>query len=208
MSAGDQIVAWASDWLGTRGYTEGSSHRFGEGVTRADCSAFVNAAVHAATGQYIGGKDSWTGSQMDWLKANHLWVGGSNAWKLAQPGDVVYYAGHVALYEGGGKVISNGGDPIVEHRADYRPVLGIGRTSTLGGQPQLQRTSNTTASSSGSGAFLPEGWTQTAGLLVFGAMLLIGGLFALVGATREWADPSYGFGKGALEGFAPEVAPR
>jgi cell wall-associated NlpC family hydrolase len=134
MNTGAAEVAWARGWIGTNGYTEGHSHRFGEGVDRGDCSSFCNAAFHHATGKYIAGPDSWTGSQMDAFKAMKLWLPGS-AWKQAQPGDFIYYTGHVALYEGNGKVISNGSDPIKEHAADYRPVIGVGRASAVGAKP-------------------------------------------------------------------------
>lgn len=204
-TTGGQIVAWARPWIGSRGYSEGSSSRF-RGVTRADCSAFVNAAVYAVTGQYIGSKDSWTGSQMSWLKAQGLWLGGGDAWKSAQPGDVVYYSGHVALYEGNGRVISNGGDPVQEHAADYRPVLGIGRTSTLPARGGLELVSNTTAGTSAPAGVwsllptLPEGWATGAMLGSVAAVLLLGALAALMvpgqDFQRGFLDSTIGEGAG------------
>lgn len=129
-------IKWAKKWVGTSGYSMHSSSRFGEGVGRADCSAYCNAAYHHGSSKYIAGADSYTGSQMEWFKNKKLWLSGSSSWQQAQPGDFIYYqphngTGHVALYIGNGKVYSNGGDPIAERRANYRSVLGVGQASKL-----------------------------------------------------------------------------
>jgi hypothetical protein len=129
---GAKMVAWAKKWIGKNGYTQSyGGYRFGQGVSRGDCSAFVNAAVHAVTRKYIGGADSYTVSQTDWFKRKKMWISGRSAWKQAAPGDCVYYSGHVALFIGDGKVISNGSDPIKYHKANYRTVLGVGQSSKM-----------------------------------------------------------------------------
>lgn len=84
----------------------------------ADCSGFV-MSVYANFGvslPHSSASDRSQGSAVDGL---------SNA----QPGDLVCYSGHVALYIGGGQIVhaSNERTGIIVSNADYRQVLAVRR---------------------------------------------------------------------------------
>ena len=84
----------------------------------ADCSGFV-MSVYANFGvslPHSSASDRSQGAAVDGLEN-------------AQPGDLICYSGHVALYIGNGQIVhaSNKKTGIIVSRADYRKILAIRR---------------------------------------------------------------------------------
>lgn len=98
----------------------GNPYRYGgTSLTRGtDCSGFV-MSVYKAFGV------SLPHSSSSLRRKGYKVDGLSNA----QPGDIVCYSGHVALYIGGGKIVhaSNRRDGIKISKANYRRILAIRR---------------------------------------------------------------------------------
>ena len=94
-SKGQQVVNYAVQFVGNPYKWGGSSLTHG-----ADCSGFV-MAVYSHFGIRLPHYDAWI------RKCGRSVNGLANA----QPGDVICYNGHVAIYMGGGRIV---------HAADYR----------------------------------------------------------------------------------------
>lgn len=87
-SKGEQIADYAAQWVGITPYVwGGTSLLYG-----ADCSGFV-CSVYDHFGYNLWGNRTTLSN-----------VGKSVSYSNAQPGDIVVYYGHVAIYAGNGKV--------------------------------------------------------------------------------------------------------
>ena len=112
-SIGSAVASFAQQFVGNPYVYGGTSLTNG-----ADCSGFV-MSVYANFGvslPHSSGADRSVGSAVDGL-AN------------AQPGDLVCYSGHVAIYIGGGKIVhaSSAKTGIKISDAGYRQVLAVRR---------------------------------------------------------------------------------
>lgn len=111
--SGQSVVNYASQFLGNPYVYGGSSLTGG-----ADCSGFV-MSVYAHFGVSLPHSSSALRS-----------VGYAVSYDSMQPGDILCYSGHVAIYAGGNTVIhaSNPADGIkYTSPANYRPVLAVRR---------------------------------------------------------------------------------
>jgi len=112
-SIGSAVAQFAQQFVGNPYVYGGTSLTNG-----ADCSGFV-MSVYANFGvslPHSSGADRSVGSAVDGL-AN------------AQPGDIICYSGHVAIYIGGGQIVhaSTAKTGIKISNADYRTVLAVRR---------------------------------------------------------------------------------
>lgn len=112
----EAIVTYADSFVGNPYVWGGCSLTKG-----CDCSHFVWLVLRDT----IGYKDGWIKSTQ-WLNRGTVVDGLANA----QPGDVIIYSGHVALYDGNGLIVEalNRHKGIVhERKADSTHFLGIRR---------------------------------------------------------------------------------
>lgn len=112
----EAIIAYADSFVGNPYVWGGSSLTKG-----CDCSHFVWLVLRDT----IGYSDGWIKSTL-WLNRGTV----VNSLAEAQPGDVIVYSGHVALYDGNGYLIEalNRHKGIVrERKADSTHFLGIRR---------------------------------------------------------------------------------
>jgi len=110
---GQQIADYALQFLGNPYVYGGTSLTNG-----ADCSGFVQS-VYKHFGISLprtSGEQGKSGRAVDGL-AN------------AQPGDLIWYSGHIGIYIGNGKIVhaSNSKNGIITSNATYRTILGIRR---------------------------------------------------------------------------------
>lgn len=110
--SGSDVVAFACQYIGNP-YVWG-----GESLTNgADCSGFIKS-VYANYGI------SLPHSSLALQRA-----GSEVSYNNAQPGDIICYAGHVAIYMGGGQIVhaSSPGTGIKTGSATYRQILTVRR---------------------------------------------------------------------------------
>ena len=112
-SIGAAVAAFAQQFVGNPYVYGGTSLTNG-----ADCSGFV-MSVYANFGvslPHSSGADRTVGSAVDGLEN-------------AQPGDIICYSGHVAIYIGNGQIVhaSTAATGIKVSNADYRTVLAVRR---------------------------------------------------------------------------------
>ena len=110
---GKQLAATVQDYLGSQYVWGGTSLTNG-----ADCSGFVQS-VYANFGVSL--------PRTSYEQQN---VGREVSYSDAQPGDLICYGGHVAIYMGNGKIVhaSNSRDGIkVSDNAAYRTILSVRR---------------------------------------------------------------------------------
>ncbi len=112
-SIGAAVAAFAQQFVGNPYVYGGTSLTNG-----ADCSGFV-MSVYANFGvslPHSSGADRTVGSAVDGLEN-------------AQPGDIICYSGHVAIYIGNGQIVhaSTAKTGIKISNADYRTILAIRR---------------------------------------------------------------------------------
>ena len=111
-SSGSSVISYASQFLGNPYVWGGTSLTNG-----VDCSGFV-MQVYAHYGISLPHSSSALRS-----------VGRGICYSEAQPGDIICYSGHVALYIGGGQIIhaSNPSDGIKISPATYTNILAVRR---------------------------------------------------------------------------------
>ena len=111
---GQEVVNWALQWVGVTPYVwAGNSLTAG-----TDCSGFVHL-VYANFGIYVprGSYDC-------------RFCGYEVSYAEAQPGDIICYDGHVALYIGGGAIVHASDEATgtkISYDATYRPILTVRR---------------------------------------------------------------------------------
>lgn len=114
-SSGSSVISYASQFLGNPYVWGGTSLTGG-----ADCSGFTQS-VYAQFG-YSLPRTSY--EQQNW--------GTEVSYADAQPGDLICYGGHVAIYMGNGQIVhaSNSRDGIkISNDATYRTILSVRRPS-------------------------------------------------------------------------------
>ena len=111
-SSGSAVVAYASQFVGNPYVYGGSSLTNG-----TDCSGFV-MSVYGAFGVSLPHSSSGDRS-----------VGYAVSTDDMQPGDIVCYSGHVAIYAGNGQIVhaSNPSDGIKYSNVNYRKILAVRR---------------------------------------------------------------------------------
>lgn len=109
---GSSVVGYATQFVGNRYVYGGTSLTNG-----TDCSGFV-MGVYAAFGVSLPHSSSALRS-----------VGYGVSYSEAQPGDIICYSGHVAIYVGNGTIVhaSNARDGIKYGSATYKTILGVRR---------------------------------------------------------------------------------
>lgn len=111
-SSGSAVVSYASQFVGNPYVYGGSSLTNG-----TDCSGFV-MSVYGAFGVSLPHSSSGDRS-----------VGYAVSTDDMQPGDIVCYSGHVAIYAGNGQIVhaSNPSDGIKYSNVNYRKILAVRR---------------------------------------------------------------------------------
>jgi cell wall-associated NlpC family hydrolase len=111
-TTGAAVIAYARQFLGNPYVYGGTSLTNG-----TDCSGFT-MSVYAHFGVYLPHASS-----------AQRYVGTAVSYSQAQPGDIICYSGHVALYMGGGKIIhaSTSRTGIIIGNATYKEILTIRR---------------------------------------------------------------------------------
>lgn len=111
-ASGQEIAKYACQFIGNPYVAGGTSLTNG-----ADCSGFVQS-VYKAYG-YSLPRTSYSQSQ----------VGRSVSYDEAEPGDIIYYGGHVAIYLGNGRIVhaATARTGIVTQSATYRSIITIRR---------------------------------------------------------------------------------
>lgn len=111
-STGADIAQYACQFVGNPYVAGGTSL-----VNGADCSGFVMAVYQ----QY--------GYKLPRNSASMRSAGREVSYDQAQPGDIICYAGHVAIYLGGGRIVhaSTERTGIKYGYANYRPILTVRR---------------------------------------------------------------------------------
>lgn len=111
-ASGQEIAKYACQFIGNPYVAGGTSLTNG-----ADCSGFVQS-VYKAYG-YSLPRTSYAQSQ----------VGRSVSYSEAEPGDIIYYGGHVAIYLGNGRIVhaATSRTGIVTQSATYRSIITIRR---------------------------------------------------------------------------------
>ncbi len=109
---GKKIAEYACLWIGNPYVAGGTSLTNG-----ADCSGFVQS-VYKEYG-YDLPRTSYAQSQ----------VGRSVPYSEAEPGDIIYYGGHVAIYIGNGQIVhaATARTGIVTQSATYRSIITVRR---------------------------------------------------------------------------------
>ncbi|MDO4293164.1 MAG: NlpC/P60 family protein [Eubacteriales bacterium] len=111
-SSGSDIAAYACQFVGNPYVSGGTSLTNG-----ADCSGFIWAVYK----QY--------GYSLPRNSTGQRSAGREVSYEEARPGDIICYAGHVALYLGGGRIVhaSTARTGIKYGYANYRPILTVRR---------------------------------------------------------------------------------
>jgi len=111
-SGGAAIAQYACQFVGNPYVLGGTSLTSG-----ADCSGFIQS-VYRQYGYYIPR-----------TSIQQRGYGREVSYSEAQPGDIICYAGHVAIYLGGGRIVhaSNKRDGIKYGYATYRTILSVRR---------------------------------------------------------------------------------
>lgn len=111
-ASGREIAEFACRWVGNPYVAGGTSLTNG-----ADCSGFVQS-VYKEYG-YDLPRTSYSQSQ----------VGRSVPYSEAEPGDIIYYGGHVAIYIGNGQIVhaATARTGIVTQSATYRSIITVRR---------------------------------------------------------------------------------
>ena len=109
---GANIASYACQFVGNPYVAGGTSLTNG-----ADCSGFVQA-VYKAFGVSV--------PRTSWAQGNY---GREVSYSEAQPGDVIYYGGHVGIYIGGGQIVhaSTQKTGIKYSPATYRSIISVRR---------------------------------------------------------------------------------
>ncbi len=111
-ATGANIASYACQFVGNPYVPGGTSLTNG-----ADCSGFVQS-VYKAFGISV--------PRTSWAQGNY---GREVAFADAQPGDVIYYGGHVGIYIGGGRIVhaSTQKTGIKYSNATYRSIISVRR---------------------------------------------------------------------------------
>ncbi len=111
-SKGQQIASYACQFIGNPYVSGGTSLTNG-----ADCSGFTQA-VYRAFGYSI--------PRTSYAQANY---GTAVSYDSAQPGDIIYYGGHVGIYIGNGQIVhaSTERSGIKINSATYRSIVTVRR---------------------------------------------------------------------------------
>ena len=111
-ATGSNIASYACQFVGNPYVPGGTSLTNG-----ADCSGFVQS-VYKAFGISV--------PRTSWAQGNY---GREVAFADAQPGDVIYYGGHVGIYIGGGRIVhaSTQKTGIKYSNATYRSIISVRR---------------------------------------------------------------------------------
>ncbi|MDE7283817.1 MAG: C40 family peptidase [Lachnospiraceae bacterium] len=111
-ASGREIAEFACKWIGNPYVAGGTSLTNG-----ADCSGFVQS-VYKEYGYNLP-RTSYSQSQ----------VGRSVPYSEAEPGDIIYYGGHVAIYIGNGQIVhaATARTGIVTQSATYRSIITVRR---------------------------------------------------------------------------------
>ena len=110
--SGSNVASYACQFVGNPYVAGGTSLTNG-----ADCSGFVQS-VYKAFGVSV--------PRTSWAQGNY---GREVSYSDAQPGDVIYYGGHVGIYIGGGQIVhaSTQKTGIKYSPATYRAILSVRR---------------------------------------------------------------------------------